>query len=135
MKALVFAAALGMCAGSAYAQGADPARDSDGDGRVSLEEFTAAENAAMLGRLDTDGDGRISRDEMAPILDRAPEGSDREGRLQRMWDRSDTNGDGFIDQAELDAGAKQRFDRRDANKDGWLTGDELSSRGRVRGRP
>jgi len=45
------------------------------------------------------------------------------------------DGDGFIDRAELDAGAKQRFERRDANKDGWLTGDELSGQGRVRGRP
>ncbi len=133
MKVLAVTAVMMLVSGLAHAQA--PSLDPAGDGRVSLDAFIKAENDAMLGRLDADGDGRISKAEMKPVADRAPEGSDREGRLERMWARSDLNGDGFIDRAELDAGAKQRFERRDANKDGWLTGDELSGQGRVRGRP
>lgn len=133
MKVLAIAAVMILAAGPGHAQapGLDPAED----GGVSLDAFVKDENDAMLGRLDTDGDGRISKAEMKPVADRAPEGSDREGRLERMWARSDLNGDGFIDRAELDAGAARRFERRDANKDGWLTGDERSGQGRVRGRP
>jgi EF hand len=133
MKVLAVTAVLMLVSGLAHAQA--PSLDPAGDGPVSLDAFIKAENDAMLGRLDADGDGRISKAEMKPVADRAPEGSDREGRLERMWARSDLNGDGFIDRAELDAGAKQRFERRDANKDGWLTGDELPGQGRVRGRP
>ena len=132
MKALSLAAVMALLAGTAQAQAG---ADLDGDGRVSAAEFGKAENEAMLRRLDADRDGRISRLEMKPVSDRLPEGSDRQGRIDRMWARSDLNGDGFIDQAELDAAAKRRFDRRDADKDGWLTGSELSSRGRTRARP
>ena len=133
MKVLASAFVMTLVAGVAHAQA--PGLDPDSEGRVYLEAFSKAENDAMLSRLDADGDGRISKGEMKPVADRAPEGSDREGRLERMWARSDLNGDGFIDREELDASAKRRFDRRDANKDGWLTGDELSGQGRVRGRP
>lgn len=135
MKALSLAAVLAALAGAAHAQSALESLDLDGDGRVSLAEFSQVENDATLDRLDVDKDGRISRAEMKPVTDREPEGSDRQGRLDRMWARSDLNGDGFIDRDELDAAAQRRFERRDANKDGWLTENELSAQSSVRVRP
>jgi Ca2+-binding EF-hand superfamily protein len=41
-----------------------------------------------------------------------------------MFDRFDTNHDGFIDGQELNAVLAQRFARMDANHDGVLTPDE-----------
>jgi len=135
MKVLSFAATVSLLCGAAYAQTPLAAADLDGDGRVSLAEFSRSENAAMLKRLDADGDGRISRQEMKPVADREPEGSDRQGRLDRMWARSDLDGDGFLNAAELDAAAKRRFGRRDRDKDGWLSASELASQSRARARP
>ncbi|MEK0083842.1 EF-hand domain-containing protein [Benzoatithermus flavus] len=38
---------------------------------------------------------------------------------------ADTNGDGFVDEAELGADQAKRFHSLDANRDGFLTPDEL----------
>lgn len=66
--------------------------DADGDGHLSQSERSSAgAGARMLNQIpDADGDGRISRDEMmaAPF---------------RGFDRLDTNGDGIVSAAEIEA--------------------------------
>src|SRR5471030_2089521 len=42
--------------------------------------------------------------------------------------RYDTNGDGFVDRAEWNAGQEARFKQLDTNNDGKLTQDELFAR-------
>ncbi len=42
--------------------------------------------------------------------------------------RYDTNGDGFVDKAEWDAGQEARFKQLDTDKDGKLSRDELFAR-------
>ncbi len=54
------------------------AKDSDHDGKVTVEEFVAARKA-RLAALDTDGDGVLSREEMRRGHDKM-----REGRRERM---------------------------------------------------
>lgn len=70
---LVLAAALALCAGSAFAQpgpGHGPT-DLDGDGTISRSEFDQF-SAEMFSKLDTDGDGVLSEDEqIAPRRERS----------------------------------------------------------------
>lgn len=44
----------------------------------------------------------------------------------------DTNGDGKITQAEMDASKKARFAASDANGDGMLSADEMAAQGKER---
>ena len=99
-------------------------RDSDGGRRTGT--FPGRGGGGMAGRLrdrDTNRDGRISRDEV-------PE------QMGRIFARLDTNGDGFIDEDELDRMASgtrmQRFLERDEDGDGRLSRDELPERMRQR---
>ena len=89
--------------------------DTDKDGELNLEEFTAARQATDKARagadrpgadrdpiadMDKDGDGKISKDEAGP-------------RLKENFDRIDKDGDGFITKEEIEAlrGAGKRGDR------------------------
>jgi Ca2+-binding EF-hand superfamily protein len=48
-----------------------------------------------------------------------------QGRAQAAFERIDTNKDGFIDRAEMQAARAALFDRLDTNKDGQLTSEEM----------
>ncbi|MCB9896237.1 MAG: hypothetical protein H6839_17535 [Planctomycetes bacterium] len=89
--------------------------DTDKDGELNLEEFTAARNATDKGRggedrpgagrdpiaeMDKDNDGKVSKEEAGP-------------RLKEYFDRVDKDGDGFITKEEFEAmrGAGKRGER------------------------
>jgi len=82
--------------------------DKDKDGRIAGVELAPVRPAsAFFARYDKDGDGKISKDE-------APE------HMKERFDALDMNGDGYIDQEDLDA-FRQRY------------GAEPRGRGRVEG--
>ena len=83
------------------------ALDTDHDGKISKQEFAA--RGAMRGGNDASASGGGG----APKHD----GS-------RMFDRFDTNHDGFLDATEINAVLARRFARMDGNRDGVLTPDE-----------
>jgi Ca2+-binding EF-hand superfamily protein len=97
----------------------------------SFETFAAHARDRMMA-LDTDHDGRISKDEFAARAammmqrrggqDVAPGAKPHDGA--RMFDRLDTNRDGYLDANEINAMLARRFARMDANHDGVLTPDE-----------
>lgn len=77
--------------------------DTDKDGELNLEEFTAARKTAttakddkpakgadVMGKMDKDGDGKISKDEAGD-------------KLKENFDALDTNKDGFLSTDELKA--------------------------------
>jgi len=89
------------------------ALDTNHDGKISKDEFAA--RAGMMG-------GRGGPSPAAPATPPAPgQGADRGAR---MFDRLDTNQDGFLDAGEINALLARRFARMDANHDGVLTADE-----------
>ena len=131
--------------GAAIAQTAPPpppsaANDGQPDGSMTLAQFQAAQAQRMMA-ADTDGDGRISQAEWTAQMSARSDGGGHGGRgghfggggggggydPARAFARFDTNGDGFIDKAEIDAASAARFQRMDTNGDGILTPDERAA--------
>lgn len=124
-------AALAGIAGMAHAQATPPAspRAVSGDG-IAKADFQAAMRGRMM-QADKDGDGRISAAEWTA----AAQSRGRGQMADRAFARMDRNRDGFLDAAELDVLAAQRFDRQDGNHDGRLSPEERkASRATMRGR-
>lgn len=80
-----------------------------------------------MAKLDTDKDGRISRTEATA----------GEGKLASRFDEMDANKDGFIDRADREIRAKQRTDAwfagADTDKDGKLSRAEVDAAKSKRG--
>lgn len=106
------------------------ARDTDGDGAISLAEAQAnaprlAENFA---KFDTNGDGKVTREEMHAVRSAGRE--ERQARAEERYRSTDKNGDGSIDLAEAQAGmprAAEHFGEIDADGNGLLTREEMRS--------
>jgi Ca2+-binding EF-hand superfamily protein len=104
--------------------------DSDGDGAISESEFEAASPPEkqmqgagfppmmggmggmssadfleqMFGNADADGDEQISMEEMITAISNAPAGGPT---AEEIFDKLDTNKDGYVSKAEFDAGHAQ----------------------------
>ena len=94
--------------------------DSDGDGKLSRQEFPGP--AQMFDTMDTNSDDFVTLDEM-----QAGQGGRGVGRgrgrganLRQM----DANGDGKISRQEWQR-QPQMFDQLDANSDGFVTQEEM----------
>ena len=133
-KPLIAAALLGLATAAAAQTPPAPAAPAGG---ISFDTWSAKARERLMA-LDTDHDGKISKEEFAA---RAAMGGGRWGGHgghgdaqgagdapkrdgSRMFDRFDTNHDGFLDATEINAVLAQRFARMDANHDGVLTEDE-----------
>ena len=119
---------------------------------MTLQQFQAVGRDRLFER-DADGDGKISKSEfMTPAPGKkaraakptasgtddaaSPAGKGMmAGRMgDRVFQRFDANGDGYLNKSEIDAMLAKRFERMDANHDGILTADERkASRGGMHG--
>jgi Ca2+-binding EF-hand superfamily protein len=97
--------------------------DTDHDGRISRAEFAAAREKDF-DRLDRNHDGVVSRDDFARLLKFRPQAG---SRLDNWIAARDTNHDGKMMRAELQAAPMSVFDRADANHDGFVDQKELSA--------
>ena len=93
-----------------------PAARSD----ITLAKFQKRREKAIMA-ADTDGDGKISLLEWEAFQAKR----NVKGDPAKSFARLDSNHDGFIDRAELDAFFAKRFARLDKNADGVLSADEL----------
>jgi Ca2+-binding EF-hand superfamily protein len=87
---------------------------------LTLAKFQKRREKAIMA-ADTDGDGKISLLEWEAFQAKRT----AKGDPTKSFARIDSNHDGFIDRAELDAFFAERFARLDKNGDGVLTADEM----------
>ena len=96
--------------------------DVNGDGKVTVGEINA-DQARIFGAMDVDGDAAMSEAEMK-----------RRGRTLQifrttsLFDLLDTNGDGKLSVAEIQAPSKRWFKRYDKNGDGVMEASEIPDR-------
>ena len=127
---LAFAVAALLGSHAAWAQ---LEADTDGDGAISLTEYQAGFQEAAEQRFqsrDTDGDGLLTAEELRGGRDRGELSDNVRTRFSdRVLTRLDSDDDGFVTLAEVQAGrpdaTSEWFTQRDANGDGQLSGDEL----------
>ncbi|MDX8477034.1 acid-shock protein [Mesorhizobium sp. VK24D] len=86
---------------------------------TTLEKFEARREKAFM-RADTDGDGKVSLAEWTAFQAQRK----AKGDPAKSFARMDANKDGFVDKSELDAFLAKRFARLDKNNDGVLSADE-----------
>jgi Ca2+-binding EF-hand superfamily protein len=131
--------ALSLLAGTAMAE--DPPRadaphdvmkaDTDGDGRISRAEATAAQaqrSSDWFDKLDLNKDGYVTKDEMQQSRENF-----RAGMKEKMDERfkeADTNGDGQLSLDEVQAKMPrlaEHFTALDTDKNGLLSKEELAN--------
>lgn len=152
MKKIALTAAASMAAliaipALAQPGGQRPNPDSNGDGIITRAEVNA-DVAKRFARMDVNKDGKLNKaDREAAMAARggegAGEGAGKRGESKRGEGqrgdraggmmRADSNGDGAVTLAEMQAAAAQRFDRADADNDGKLTQAERDALRRGRG--
>ncbi|MBN9222665.1 MAG: acid-shock protein [Mesorhizobium sp.] len=133
IRRTILAAALSLLTSAALAQTATPppattppaatppaAAAPAAKSELTLAKFQKRREKAIMA-ADTDGDGKISLQEWEAFQAKR----NVKGDPAKSFARIDTNHDGFIDKAELDAFFAKRFAKLDKNGDGVLTADEL----------
>jgi Ca2+-binding EF-hand superfamily protein len=93
---------------------------SNAKSELTLAKFQKRREKAVMA-ADTDGDGKISLLEWEAFQAKR----NVKGDAAKSFERIDSNHDGFVDGAELDAFFAKRFARLDKNGDGVLTADEM----------
>ena len=97
--------------------------DMNGDGNVTAEELAAA-RAALFSNADANADAALTLDEFESVWVRMSE-----GRMVRMFQRLDRDGDLNITQAEIERPAGKMVARMDRNGDGVLSIDDRRGHG------
>jgi Ca2+-binding EF-hand superfamily protein len=101
------------------------AADKNGDGVLSREDRAdtdaTAGGAGMLAKLkeaDTNGDRKLSREEAQAAFPQAAE---------KLFDKADRDGDGFVTPEEIQQGLGEKLRQADGNGDGKLSPEEAKA--------
>jgi Ca2+-binding EF-hand superfamily protein len=98
--------------------------DANGDGKVSLAEMQQRRVAGAM-RLDANRDGRLGKAEFAAAMAgrfqaRGLDAAHAQEKAERLFARTDANGDGFVTPDEIRQDAARRFARMDRNGSGYV---------------
>lgn len=125
MKTLMISAAAVLALGMAAPAMASMAKmDSNGDGKVSLQEMQAKKLAKTM-RLDANGDGRLTKAEYsARMMQRyQAKGMDQaraQAKIDKLFAKEDLNQDGVLSADEIRQATARRFARIDAQGSGYI---------------
>lgn len=86
---------------------------------MARDQYLARQSGRIMA-ADTDGDGRVSSAEFSA----ARSGGKGQGDPARAFGRMDANHDGFVDKAEIETVLTRRFQRADRDGDGILSAAE-----------
>lgn len=109
MKRIFFKTAL-IASGAALLVAAGPKADLNQDGQVTKAEFTQSAESRFYA-ADADGDGFLTQDER-----KAHREAGREARKDKRFATLDTNGDGLLSRAEMEARGAKRKERKAAHR-------------------
>ncbi len=101
--------------------------DTDGDGRITVEEMEVRRSAVVAG-TDANGDGKLSAEELA-AQDMRMMQQMATARATMRVERLDVDGDGLLSVEELAARPmpEMMFERLDADGDGAVTEEEVEA--------
>ena len=102
--------------------------DTNGDGKISAEEHAAAAKK-MFEMMDANKDGKVTAEEMTAAHEKVTGKKAGAGEMSSADKIKviDTNGDGALSAEEHAAGSKMMFDKMDTDKDGFLTKAEMTA--------
>ena len=130
-RLLLIAAVAALAASGAHAQAL--LADADKDGKVTQTEYQNSRRTFLM-RADHDKDGKISAAEWSKGAERIrsevrEEGVDGWPKVGKagLFQELDTDKDGFVTPAEIDAATGPRFVRYDLNHDGDRKSTRLNS--------
>ncbi len=117
--------------------------DTDGDGRVSRTEATAAaaeRSTEWFDKLDLNKDGYVTQEESRQARETRHEQmrADMKEKMEQRFKDADGNSDGSLSLDEVQAKMPRlaaRFSTLDQDQNGLLSREELKSAGAHRGRP
>ena len=147
MKTTLFTGTLGLAAllAGAAAAGDNPRSDAphdtlhadtDGDGRVSRAEATAAgaqRSGEWFDKLDQNKDGYVTQDELKQAREtRHQMRGDMKEKMEQRFKEADVNSDGLLSLDEVQSKMPrlaERFSALDADKNGLLSKEEIRNGG------
>jgi hypothetical protein len=100
--------------------------DTDGDGRVSRSEYVAGKQDKIQ-RADANNDGVVTANEASTGKAEKKHWWSRSDKSADHVNKADTNNDGQDTSAEATAAAETSFDKIDTDSDGFLSAAELDA--------
>jgi len=104
------------------------AMDTDGDGKISMDEHAAA-GGRMFEKMDANGDNKVTAAEMTAAHQKVTGKKPEKGEISsaEKIKMMDTNGDGILTVEEYAAGGHWIFEQMDTDHDSYLSKDEFKA--------